>query len=76
MAIVRDLSGPSLPKVGGVDRPLTSPNRRVTSTPVNALTPQYAGEIVEFYDSVTGLTYQFRASGLTNKTWVRASDEV
>lgn len=67
MAIVADRSGNS----PIVDKPYTSPNRRVTVTPVNSLTPQYAGEIVEWYDSATALTYQFKASSTTNTSWVR-----
>lgn len=58
------------------DRPYMSPNRFVTATPIASLTPQYRGEIVQWYDSVTGLTYQFKAVGVANTSWVRADYEV
>lgn len=67
MATVADRSGNN--RI--IDKPYTSPNRRVTATPVNSLTPQYAGEIVEFYDSGAALTYPFKASSTTNTSWVR-----
>lgn len=73
MAIVRDLAGNA---PAGVEKPWDSPNRFVTATPVASLTPQYSGEIVQWYDAVTGLAYQFIARGLTNTSWVRADMEV
>lgn len=69
MSTVLDRSGNS----PGLDKPFNSPNRKVTSTPVNALTPAYAGEIVSFYSSADSLTYLFKAVGLTNTDWVRLS---
>lgn len=66
MAIVRDLSG--IPMLDGraTDKPLSTVNRWLTSTPYGVTTPGYTGEIVQ--DSSTGQLWQ--AGNLTNTGWI------
>ena len=70
MAIVIDKSG-NTPVVGvqdtaiTVDRKYHSVNRTTTATPIGAMTPKYAGEIVE--DTTSEKLY--RANGVTDTDW-------
>jgi hypothetical protein len=65
MATVPDLARPSEP----LDRPLSSPNRTVTASPLGAETPQYRGELV--VSSADGTVYI--ALGTTNTSWAIVS---
>jgi hypothetical protein len=65
MAIVRDLARPYEP----VDQSYSSINRKVPSSPIGAVTPQYRGEIVV---SVAD-GYTFIALGTTSNDWVAVS---
>jgi hypothetical protein len=61
MTWVPDLSGN-----GTIDKPYKHFNRKVITTPVNVLVPEYAGERV--LDGVVGV--QWQALGRTQDTWV------
>jgi len=65
MAIVKDLARPHEP----VDKNYSSVNRKVPSSPIGVVAPQYCGEIVA---SVAD-GYTFIALGTTSNDWVAVS---
>lgn len=66
MAIVPDLSGYSFRDARSQDKPLSTPNRFLSSSPYGVTTPGYTGEVVQ--DSSTGQLWL--ASNLTNTGWL------
>ena len=69
MALVADLSGNTVSNLqgsrGGLDRPLSTPNRNNAGSPMSSLTPAYAGEIIT--DTVNNMNWI--AAGTTNTDW-------
>ncbi len=67
MATVVDKGGNGPGQLGAtyVDRKLNSVNRTTTASPIGAMTPEYAGELVE--DTTAEKVY--RANGTTDTSW-------
>lgn len=72
MAIVRDASGLTFGDGRSVDRPLSTPNRNFSASPVGTQTPQYTGELVQ--DTSTGQLWQ--AGNLTSAGWIAVTKVV
>jgi hypothetical protein len=72
MAIVRDLSGAPMLDGRGVDKPLSTVNRWLASSPVGVTTPGYTGELVQ--DNSTGQLWQ--AANLTSAGWIAVTKVV
>jgi hypothetical protein len=66
MAIVRDLSGLTFADGRSTDKPLSTVNRFLSSSPVGVTTPGYTGELVQ--DNSTGQLWV--ASTLTSAGWI------
>jgi hypothetical protein len=64
MAIVANTGIPG----GSLDKPLTTPNRKISGSPIGATTPLYCGEIV--LDETSGALWY--ATDLTNTGWAPA----
>ena len=73
MAIVANTGNPFEP----IDKSYQSPNRSMAGTPVAALTPQYAGEIV--LDTTNNKLWKAEAlpgTAMTNASWVSLTTEL